>query len=138
MSDPRLILYHQHPVSARTRFLRLGHGGICAPGPLPPGSRIIESGATPQVVVHPGALLRALERELALAQGALAITLRFPVQLAVDETTAPVFLARFVDHDPPIAEVGAQGARFIALTQASALPPVELDLLRHAYEALLG
>ena len=37
MSTPRLILFHKQSTSARTRFLRHGHGGICTLGPLPTG-----------------------------------------------------------------------------------------------------
>jgi hypothetical protein len=49
-----------------------------------------------------------------------------------------VLFRSFTSIDPPFAAAEAIGGRFIAITEARGLPPVELDLLRKAYEILIG
>ena len=49
-----------------------------------------------------------------------------------------ILLAEITTIDPPFEAVEQQGARFIDLTQARGLPPVEMEMLRHAYELVLG
>ena len=44
MNEPRLILYHKQSTSARTRFLRLSYGGICAFEPLPEPLELVPPG----------------------------------------------------------------------------------------------
>jgi hypothetical protein len=49
-----------------------------------------------------------------------------------------VFLARFTSIDPPFDWAEQHGARFIDLTRARGLRDVELQILRRAYEQILG
>ena len=49
-----------------------------------------------------------------------------------------MLLARFTAIDPPFSAAEQLGGAFIDLTQARGLPPLELDLLRRAYEVILG
>ncbi|MEW5756132.1 MAG: hypothetical protein AB1810_07485 [Pseudomonadota bacterium] len=50
----------------------------------------------------------------------------------------PVYLAFFKNIDPPFAEAQAIAARFIPITEARGLPPVELQLLQRAYQYIMG
>jgi hypothetical protein len=49
-----------------------------------------------------------------------------------------ILLASITTVDPPFEEAEKSNAQFIDLTQARGLPPVELELLRSAYELILG
>jgi hypothetical protein len=111
---PRLILFHKQRSSARTRFLRFADT-VLACGPLP-----------------------AAEERMALPSGSLEIVADFQRDVDAGAGTVPVLLAGFTSIDPPFAAAEAIGARFVAITEARGLPPVELELLRHAYEVLIG
>lgn len=50
----------------------------------------------------------------------------------------PVLLAAFTGIDPPFAMAERLRGRFIALTEARQLSEVERNLLRRAYEHVLG
>jgi hypothetical protein len=136
-SDLRLILVHKQKTSGRLRFLRLPHGTV-AFTPLPPLSDLREHATSPQVVHHPAVILKAAEDRLGLPAGSLVHEPEF--QATVDTLDGPValHLASFTTIDPPFDEAAAMGGRFIAITEAIGAMPVEMDLLRHAYEVLLG
>lgn len=146
MSAACVILYHKHHTSARTRFLRLGHGGVCGLDGLPTGARIAaaETGdddapaATGRLLAHPAMLLRTLEERLGLARGSLERDAGFRCRVFAEDGASDVYLAHFTSVDPPFAAADAAGAGFIDLTQARGLPAVELQLLRLAYEHVLG
>jgi hypothetical protein len=111
---PRLILFHKQKTSARTRFLRFADT-VLAFGPVP-----------------------AAEVRMALPAGSLEIVDDFRMDVDTADGTVPVLLAGFTSIDPPFAAAEAIGARFAPITEARGLPPVELELLRHAYEVLIG
>ena len=136
-SDLRLILVHKQKTSGRLRFLRLPHGTV-AFTPLPPLSALMEHAVASQVVPHPAVFLHAAEAQLGMPAGSLMHEPEF--QATVDTPDGPValHLASFTTTDPPFDEVAALGGKFIAITEAAGGMPVEMDLLRHAYEVLLG
>ncbi|MBW8328203.1 MAG: hypothetical protein K0M48_03305 [Thiobacillus sp.] len=136
-SDLRLILVHKQKTSGRLRFLRLPHGTV-AFTPLPPLSALMEHAVPSQVVAHPAVFLKAAESRLGLPAGSLVHEPEF--QATVDTPDGPValHLASFTTIDPPFDEAAALGGKFIAITEAAGGMPVEMDLLRHAYEVLLG
>lgn len=139
MNAPKLILYHKQPTSARTRFLRLDHGGVCGPEPLPADAELSDAMAAPcKVVSHPAPLLRAAESRMGLSAGSLEAESGFRCRVTSSEGASEVFLARFVTTDPPFDKAADRGGTFIDLTQARGLPAVELALLRRAYELILG
>lgn len=139
MTEPRLIMYHKQSTSARTRFLRLAHGGVCGFAPLPTQAGLADADLGPsQVVTHPATLVRIAEARLGLPAGSLEAEPGFRCRVSGADGETEVFLARFTTTDPPFETAAAQGGAFIDLTQARGLPPVELDLLRRAYEAILG
>jgi hypothetical protein len=139
MFAPRLIMYHKQSTSARTRFLKLAYGGVCGFAALPPEAMIDEApGASAKVVTHPAAVLRDAEVHLGLPSGSLEAEQGFRCAIAVGARRTEVFLARFTSMDPPFETASAHGSTFIDLTQARGLPPIELELLRRAYERILG
>lgn len=135
--DLRLILVHKQKTSGRLRFLRLPHGTV-AFTPLPALSDLIDDAPPPQVVHHPAAFIQAAESRLGLPAGSLAHEPEF--HATVDTPAGPVslHLASFTTIDPPFDEAAALGGKFVAITEAMGGMPVEMDLLRYAYEVLLG
>jgi hypothetical protein len=135
-----LVLYHKHPTSARLRFLRHAHGGICADGVMPADTRIEPGNGAGGAVLHthPGMLLRAAEAALALPRGCIEPDGDFRCRVVVGEQPSEVHLAHFSDVDPPLAAAAAAGGEFLELAAARRLPAPELQLMRLAYEHVLG
>ena len=137
MSTPRLILFHKQSTSARTRFLRHAYGGVCAFEPLSHTAELAEP-APDAVSAHPAPWLRAAEARLALPVDSLEIEPGFRHTVRDVDGATEVLLARFTGIDPPFSAAESIGGTFIDITQARGLPPLELDLLRRAYEVILG
>lgn len=132
------LLYHKQSTSARTRFLRMPYGGICALGALPKLSVVGEGKLSSKVHVHPAMLISQLQEQFSLPDDSLEHDGEFQVWLDTNQGAVPVYLLRFTAIDPPFDEVERLGGKFIALTEARGLPSVELELLQHAYRAILG
>lgn len=140
MQTPRLVIFHKQSTSARTRFLLLDYGGVCAPDGLPELSQLNEAGEAPEETVahHPGSVVSQIEGDFGLPAGSLESEGGFRARVDAPGGLVDVFLARFTSMDPPFEWAEAHGARFIDLTQARGLPDVELQILRRAYEQILG
>lgn len=136
-TDLRLILVHKQKTSGRLRFFRLPHG-IVAFTPLPRLSALTEDTAPPQVVPHPAVFLKAAEVKLGLPAGSLAHEPEFQATVDTPDGPVAVHLASFTTIDPPFDEAATLGGKFIAITEAAGGMPAEMDLLRRAYEVLLG
>ena len=137
--QPRLIMFHKQKTSARTRFLLLGSGSVCAFAPIPRLAEMMdEPPAQSKAVLHPGALVHDAETRLGLPAGSLEVMSDFHARVDVADDPLSVYLAGFTTEDPPFAAATARGGRFIDLPEARMLPPTELQLLRLAYEHLLG
>jgi hypothetical protein len=132
---PRLILFHKQKTSARTRFL-LFADTVLAFGPLPALARL--AGAPGRIRPHPAGPLQAAERRLALASGSLEPVADFQIDVETPGGLVPVLLAGFTSIDPPFGAAEAVGGRFAPITDARGLPALELELLRRAYEVLIG
>ena len=135
MNESRVILYHSQSTSARTRFLKFDHGGVIGPEPLPDG---VVQGAAVEAGVAPEDLLARSESALGLAPGSLALTPGLAVCVGSATADIHVYLARFTALDPPFDQVARHGGVFIDLTQARGLPTIDRQLLRQAYELILG
>ena len=83
-------------------------------------------------------MISRTERDLGLAPGSLESEGGFRAKVEAPGGLIEVFLARFTSIDPPFEWAEQQGAKFIDLTQARGLPAVELQILRRAYEQILG
>jgi len=134
----RLIMYHKHPISARTHFLALGDGRVCAFEPLPTLAYVTDDRCRrSSLLVHPACLLAQAERCLGLAKGSLVLNREFQERVDACSNTLPVYLARFAMMDPPFAAAAGHGCRFILLTETQCLAAVELELLRRAYAVIM-
>lgn len=133
----RLILYHKHASSGRTMFLRL-HETVCQFEGLSGAARIVEShiGGN-QVDTDLSDLLAEAEHRLGLVNGTLKLDVEFSVAIAEADQPIQVYLAQFTTTDPPEEHFAAQAGKFIALTDARRLPPIELELLRLAYTVIM-
>lgn len=134
---PRLILLHKQGTSGRVRFLRMA-GSVLAFSPLPAGAELRDEGHVSNVQFHPGAAVREAEIFLGLDAGAVLPEPDFRAWVGTPEGDQPVLLASFASIDPPFAAAERCGGRFIQLTETRELPEVERQLLRHAYEHILG
>jgi hypothetical protein len=135
--DFRVILYHKQATSARTRFVRFTEGTILAFGPLTGCSQLKIDGAD-EIAVHPASISQQTEALLGLPADSLKVETNFQHAVEVDGSDIKIVLASITTIDPPFEIIENAGARFIDLTQARGLPQNELELLRHAYELILG
>lgn len=136
-ASPRLILLHKQATSGRVRFLCLG-SGVVAFQPLPVLSALRDESYSPTLQFHPTAIVREAEVHLGLAEGAIVPEADFQAWVDTPAGDVPVLLAAFSGIDPPFAAAERTGGRFIALTESRHLTEVERNLLRRAYEHVLG
>lgn len=133
----RVILYHKQATSARTRFMRFSYGSVLAFEPIPRLAQLYET-TDENTVLHPAAALKSVEVKLGLPDQCLVAEAGFQHCVDVPGNKISVILAGITTTDPPFDVAEQYGAVFIDLTQARDLPDVELELLRSAYELLLG
>lgn len=131
----RVILYHKQATSARTRFVRFACG-VCAFEGLPPLAQVHCDAGDP--ALHPAPVLQRTAGELGLKPAELHAEESYHFSVEVPGERLPVLLLGIDTIDPPFEEVKRVGGEFIDLTQARDLTPPELELLRGAYEAVLG
>jgi hypothetical protein len=132
--EPRVILYHKQSASARTRFLRHAHDSIFAVEGLPGEALLCKD----RIAWHPAATIADIEQRFAMERGSLEVQGRFAATVLTPQARVPVFLARFTSIDPPFYLADWLEGRFVDLTQARDLPAIELQLLRTAYELVMG
>lgn len=134
---PRLIILHKQSTSARVRFMTLGDS-VLAFSPLPEQAVLRDEAYSPTLQFHPTAALRAAEKQLGLPEGGLEPVAEFCVWVDTADGDQAVLLAACTSIDPPFEAAEKQGGKFIAITEARRLPLLERELLRRAYEHLLG
>ena len=136
-AQPRLILLHKQKTSGRVRFLCLT-SGVVAFTPLPALSALRDEDYSPKVQIHPAAVIREAELQLGLPEGAIEAEAEFAAWVDTTAGDVPILLGAFTDLDPPFAAAERTSSRFIAITESRSLSEVERDLLRRAYEHVLG
>jgi hypothetical protein len=135
--DYRVILYHKHPTSARTRFLKFGNGSVIGFDSIAVPATLREQGST-HTAVHPATVARDVEQRLHLEQGILKADGKFSYSIDAPDGNIQIVLLEISGIDPPIELAERIGGGFIELLEARDFPQIELDLLRKAYEFLLG
>ncbi|QID19465.1 hypothetical protein G3580_18675 [Nitrogeniibacter mangrovi] len=133
----RLILLHKQKTSAMVRFLCLP-GGLLAFPPMPAGARLREADWAPAVAVHPAPHLAAAAERLGLPAEAIEAEGGFRAWLDTSEGDVPVLMGVFTAIDPPVEAVARAGGRFIPMMEARALSHLDQQLIRRAYEHVLG
>ena len=135
--QPRLILLHKQATSGRVRFLCLS-SGVVAFAPLPALAALRDEDYSPTVQFHPTAVMREAEAHLGLPEGAIVPEADFQAWVDTPDGDVPVLLGAFAGIDPPFAAAERTNSRFIAITESRQLSEVERNLLRRAYEHVLG
>jgi hypothetical protein len=135
--QPRLVLLHKHGTSGRLRFLCLS-SGIVAFRPLPEPAALRDEGYSPTLQFHPTAVIREAEIHLGLPEGAIEPVPEFHAWVDTPDGDVPVLLAAFTGIEPPFAAAERTSSRFIAITESRQLSELERQLLRRAYEHVLG
>jgi len=137
MTVPRLILIHKQATSGRVRFFCLS-SGVVAFNPLPPLAALHDEDYSPKIQFHPTAVVREAEIHLGLPEGAIEPVTEFQAWADTPKGDVPVLLAAFTGIDPPFAAAERTSSRFIAITESRQLSDLERNLLRRAYEHVLG
>ncbi|WP_242673771.1 hypothetical protein [Stutzerimonas kirkiae] len=130
----RMLLCHKHPVSARLHFLVPQRAGVVLPLPLPSLAVFAEGPCDSPLQVHPASALRNVQEELGIGP-ALELVSEFQVSLEVPGMRLPVYLAALPGHDLCLAPVGTH---WIELSKSIGMPWLDRELLRRAYEVLIG
>jgi hypothetical protein len=133
----RAILFHKQATSARTRFLMFAHGSVCAFDRLP-DDVVIHSGRTPDPAVHPAVVIQALADRYGFDRDWLQAEDGYRYVVKNGDEEIQIALIAIGTMDPPFEHAEAVGATFVDLTQTRQLPVAELELLRGAYELVLG
>lgn len=134
---PRLILLHKQKTSGRVRYLCL-ESGVVLFNPLPTLSALRDENFKPSLHIHPASLIREAETRLGLMQEDIEAEAEFCAWVDTPQGDVPVLLGLFTTLDPPFSAAASVQGRFIAITEARRLTPVEQELLRLTYEQVLG
>lgn len=134
----RVILVHKQGTSARTRFLRFAAGSVLGFSPLPTLSTRAVGGAGGGVVPLGRGIVRLAAERLGLEPAMLELEAAFAETIETPDGLIHIHLARFTSIDPPFELAASLEAKFIDITEARQIPPIELQLLRRAYETVMG
>jgi hypothetical protein len=130
----RMLLCHKHPVSARLHFLVPHREGVVLPLPLPKLAVFAEGAQSGAVQVHPASALRHLQHDLGIDR-ALELVGDFQVGMEVPGMLLPIYLAALPGHDLCQAPIGTC---WIDMPKSIGRPWLDRELLRRAYEVLIG
>jgi len=132
--DWRMLVCHKHPVSARLHFLvpQQRGSGVLLPEALPALSVFAEC-SDDKPLPHPAMALAQLRQRTGLPE--LEVIGDYQVRLEIPGGILPVYLGALPGHDlcEPVA-----GTRWIAITDSIGMPWLDRELLRRAYEVLIG
>jgi len=132
----RILLCHKHPVSARLRFLvpEQASMGVLVPEALPDLAVIAEPGQDAAVLSHPAAALQSLKQRMT-CDDRFEIFSEFQLRMEVPDGIMPVYMAILSGNDLCPAP---EGMRWIDLTQSIGMRWLDREILRRAYEVLVG
>ncbi len=135
----RIIVFHKHRTSARTVFLIDTDGSILFGDTLDGPCHLLENGeVAEQHDERHFALLHSVEEELHLKKNALVMEPEFQQTIETPHGVMPVFLARLDSMDAPDHSELSGGQAFVPITELRKLSPQEMELVRLAYEHVLG
>jgi hypothetical protein len=139
-AEPRFLLYHLQPISSRLLFVRHASGSVLTPRPLPFLSSPVEDDAPAQKIdlMQQLTLGMRLNAGLGFEPGMLLVEQEFLRRAEIPRAVVNVHLARFTPLDPPHTEVRFKGGEFCPITELHGGHPVEMAMLRWAYQFLLG
>lgn len=134
------VVFHKQKTSARTRFLIQGRDVVFPAGLAEDHS--LTDGDDPdapsvKLLPHPAAGIASLASLLDLPPSAFRVEAAHLGRVVEDEQ-APVWLVEVTTIDPPLENALRMGGRFISIMEARQSPAVQRELLRRAYERILG
>ena len=135
----RTIVCHKHPSSGRLSFIRFPSGNIVGPEPLPKLA-VLHEQQNARVLVHPGVALRILGDALDIDPryfsfcGDFRLFLEVPHQFAPDGLL-PILLVAVAGYTLPVLP---NGHAWMEMPDSLSLPWLEREMLRQAYEYLMG
>ena len=136
-----IIFFHKHPTSAKVSYLRSAEGGVVFGVDLPELATLIDEETVLEkeevVATHPAMLISSVSKSIGLTSDDLDLRKDFRARLDVPGDIVSIYLVRFKDMDPPFEAVEQAGAKFIAITEARGLPPVQLQLLQKTYQYIM-
>ena len=141
LADVRLVIFHKQATSARLRFLRFSHG-LFAFGAVDEDVDVLDAeDAAPlasTVEWHPATLQRMAEGYLGLEQGSLCMEPEFYGVVPTSKGAVRLRALALTTMDPPFEAAERVGGRFISITEARGMLPLEREALRRVYEHVIG
>ena len=141
LADMRLVIFHKQATSARLRFLSFSHG-LFAFGSVDNDLEVLpDEGIIPPAPTlewHPATLQRMAEGYLGLDMGALCMEPEFYGLVHTSKGVLRLRALALQTIDPPFDAAERIGARFISITEARSMNPLEREALRRVYEHVIG
>ena len=133
----RFLIYHKQGTSGKTLFLQYANGSILGPEPVPALSQKTHN-QRGMFEPEDATVAGDAARKLSMPADSFEINPDFVSVVETPETCLNIVLVSLTTLDPPHDLVAKAEAKFIGIMQARGLPDVELELLRTAYESILG
>lgn len=133
----RVILCHFDTYSAASLFARYGTS-LLTPNPLPEGAK---PGSAPSEILEihsPEKVLGALVEKYDFDPAELMIAESFQEWMESESGPIRIHLAKFKTFDPPRDEIEATGGIFKPISELRSTQPVELNLLRAAFNVVMS
>lgn len=131
-----VIVYHKHPTSARTLFLRFDYHSIVGVNPMPTLTCLADEPAKYNDDEQK-ALMDEVMSYLGLGSEELLLDEEFDATVETPKGVENVYLLKVKAMDPPFDKAEQQGGKFVALTETRDLPDYELLLLQRAYKSIM-
>lgn len=136
----RCVVFHKQKTSARTRFLIQGRD-VVFPAGLEEESSLTDA-ADPDapagnLLPHPAAGIASLAALLDLPPSVFRVE-GAHLGRVVEDNLAPIWLVEVTTTDPPLEKALRMGGRFVSIMEARQASLIQREILRRAYERVLG
>ena len=137
LSHNRVILCHFDSYSTALLFARYGTS-VLAPSPLPEGASAMSEVTAPGEQYEPAAALNALTAQYGLDAAQLSLVDGFEEWMNSAEGPIRIHLARFTTFEAPRDAIEPSGGVFKPISEMRGTAMVELNLLRRAFNLIMG
>ncbi|WP_052807849.1 hypothetical protein [Methyloterricola oryzae] len=137
LTHNRVILCHFDTYSTALLFARFGNT-ILAPTPLPESASPAQAPLETGLQHAPEAVLPAIIQQYALETGALKLVAPFQAWVETGQESIRIHLAQFTTFEAPRATFEPHGAIFKPISELRGSPAAELNLLRQAFNLIMG
>ena len=141
LNSSRIIFYHTHSSSARTRFLFFKErNSVLGFSSLPDLSVLLDDGVElegkTEIQLSPEEIMASIEDNISGCD--IRLNSDFHSCIDAPDQIITVFLARLADLEPPFEQAEKLNAEFRELPFLRMVHPVELVLLQKAYYMVMG